>query len=158
MNAAPKFMAFALAVVMALSTADAWAAKKKRMKRPPAPEIARDYGGTPIIMKGCCPTYGIPDIMREERPHAAPPARVERPVTRPRGSSTYVPPSVPSPSAPNSPPPAVLLQVPSPAVYSPPATNSFGDRVRNCIHSAPLNTGIGNNPADRSVYIRQCAN
>ena len=158
MNAASKFMVFALTAVMALGTADASAAKKKRMKRPPAPEIARDIDGTPIIMKGYRPTYGIPDIMREERPRASSPARAERPVMWPRSNSSYVPPPVPSPNAPNSPPPAVLLQVPPPAVYSPAAASSFGDRVRNCIHSAPLNAGVGNNPADRSVYIGQCAN
>ena len=104
--------------------------------------------------------------MREERPsrrRAEPPAqvtppRVERPIRVPRGSSTYIMPPVPSPNEPTSPPPAVLLRVPPPSNYPPPAANSFGDRVINCIHSAPLNTGIGNNPANAQAYIRQCAN
>ena len=46
----------------------------------------------------------------------------------------------------------------SPGVYKPPPINSFGDRVTNCIHSFPLNAGIGNNPRDQQAYIRQCAN
>ena len=40
----------------------------------------------------------------------------------------------------------------------PPPVNSFSDRVINCNHSFPLNAGIGNNPTDRSSYVRQCAN
>jgi hypothetical protein len=42
--------------------------------------------------------------------------------------------------------------------YKPPPINTFGDRVTNCIHSCPLNAGIGNNPRDQQSYIRQCAN
>jgi hypothetical protein len=76
---------------------------------------------------------------------------------RPRGSSTHIPPPVPSPGAANAPPPPSAL-APGPGVYQPPRATSFGDRVTNCIHSAPLNAGIGNNPADRQAYIRQCAN
>jgi hypothetical protein len=37
-------------------------------------------------------------------------------------------------------------------------TSTFGDRVTNCIHSAPLNAGVGNNPADTQAYVRHCAN
>ena len=43
-------------------------------------------------------------------------------------------------------------------VYKPPPINSFSDRVTGCNHSFPLNAGIGNNPTDRSAYVRQCAN
>jgi len=64
---------------------------------------------------------------------------------------------VPSPNSPNSPPAPGALQQ-GPGVYQPPPVNSFSDRVRNCIHAAPLNAGIGNNPADRQMYIGQCAN
>jgi hypothetical protein len=64
---------------------------------------------------------------------------------RPRGSSTYIPPS-----------PSVLA--PGPGVYQPPRRDTFGDRVTNCIHAAPLASGIGNNPADRQAFVRQCAN
>jgi len=45
-----------------------------------------------------------------------------------------------------------------PGVYNPPPINTYSDRVRNCIHSYPLNAGIGNNPTDQSSYIRQCSN
>jgi hypothetical protein len=154
-----KTVAIAVALLLALGTADAWAAKKKRIKGTPAPPstILRDAGGAPIIMKGY-PTFGIPDIMREERPRARPSTRAEQPMARPRSNSSYVPPPVPSPSAPNSPPPAVLLQMPPPSSYPPPAANSLGDRVINCIHAAPLNAGVGSNPGNSQMYIRQCAN
>ncbi|MBM3528904.1 MAG: hypothetical protein FJX62_12505 [Alphaproteobacteria bacterium] len=96
------------------------------------------------------PASGAEQPIRSDTPR-----RAERP--RPRGSSTYIPPPVPSPSAANSPPPPSAL-APGPGVYQPPRLNTFGDRVTNCIHSAPLNAGIGNNPADRQAYVRQCAN
>jgi hypothetical protein len=153
-----RLAVFALTVAFALASADAWAAKKKRAKPAPvaAPSVTYDDRGTPIIMQGYRSDYGIPDIMREEK--GVPPRRADRPAGRPRGSSTLIPPPVPSPNAANSPPSPVLLQHPPPAVYPPPARNSFGDRVINCIHSAPLNTGVGNNPANPQAYIRQCAN
>jgi hypothetical protein len=73
------------------------------------------------------------------------------PKARPRGSS-YIPPT----ALPRTEP--VAVAPPSPGVYTPPPINSFSDRVINCNHSFPLNAGIGNNPADRSAYVRQCAN
>jgi hypothetical protein len=72
---------------------------------------------------------------------------------RRRGSSTYIPPPNPSPNT----PPATVVQ-PRPGVYTPPRIDSYSDRVTNCIHSYPLNAGIGNNPTDRGAYVRQCAN
>ena len=42
--------------------------------------------------------------------------------------------------------------------YKPPPINTFSDRVRNAIHSYPLEKGIGNNPTDQQMYIRQRAN
>ena len=166
-----KILTVVLVAVLALAMLDAAEARsnKPRVKRTPiaVPTVLRDHDGTPIITKNRHPTYGIADIMQVEkqRParaaplaHVVPPAHVARPVTVPRGSSTYVPSPVPSPNSPSSPPPAVLLQPPLPAVYPPPAANSFNDRVINCIHSAPLNTGVGNNPANSQANIRQCAN
>ena len=70
---------------------------------------------------------------------------------RPRGSSY-----IPSTTLPRTVAPTVGQ--PSPGVYRPPPINSFSDRVNNCNHSFPLNAGIGNNPTDRSAYVRQCAN
>lgn len=77
-----------------------------------------------------------------------PPKRAAKPV--PRGSG-YVPNMTLPRSEPVRVPPTV-------DVYRPPPINSFSDRVRDCIHSYPLNAGIGNNPTDQSAYIRQCAN
>jgi hypothetical protein len=53
-----------------------------------------------------------------------------------------------------SPPP--LTQ--PPGVYRPPPINSFGDRVIDAIHAYPLEKGLGNNPADQQMFIRQRAN
>jgi hypothetical protein len=102
------------------------------------------------------------DIMVEEggRPLKRAPKAVEPPAgevkkvpkrrTYPRGSS-YVPPA-------NLPRTEAIITSPPPGVYKPPPINTYSDRVRNCIHSYPLNAGIGNNPTDQSAYIRQCAN
>jgi hypothetical protein len=91
-----------------------------------------------------------------KRPAASeepPKQRAERPRTIPRGSSTYIGPPVPAPS--------VLAEVapqPSIGVYERPAINSLSDRVTNCIHSFPLNVGLGNNPTNRDLCVRSCAN
>src|SRR5262245_9364432 len=82
-------------VLGALDRADAAKRKKPRAKRPPAPAVTYDRDGTPIIMQGYRvprPDMGIPSIMRDE-----PGTRPSRPIAVPRGSSTYVPPPVPSP-------------------------------------------------------------
>jgi hypothetical protein len=138
-----------LAIAVTLTAADdAFArTKKPRHRLHAAPSITRDYDGTPVIMRGL-------ERPKKPAPEKAPAERSERPVRIPRGSSTYIPPPVPSPSG--GPPPAVLLQ-PAPAPYQPPPIKSFGDRVTDCIHSYPLNKGIGNNPTDQQMYIRQCA-
>jgi hypothetical protein len=74
---------------------------------------------------------------------------------RPRGSSTYIPPPIPSPNA--GPPAAAALQ-PGPGVYQPPRIDSFGDRATRAIHAYPLERGLGNNPVDQQMFIRQRAN
>ena len=160
-----KVLSLTLGLVVAVGALDATAAatKKRSIKPAKATHVIRDYDGTPI--KAHHPTYGIPDIMIEERgrtraapaPRVAPRLNADRPMMRPRGSSTYIPPPVPSPDSPNSPPSPVLLQPPPPPVV-PPRINTFQDRVINCIHSAPLNAGVGNNPANTQAYIGQCAN
>ena len=68
----------------------------------------------------------------------------------PRGSSY-----IPDTTLPRTEP---VLPPSSTSVYKPPPINSFSDRVTGCNHSFPLNAGIGNNPTDRSAYVRQCAN
>jgi hypothetical protein len=146
-----KFLALAIAGVVALSAADGALARNEKSRAEPeaAPTVLRDYDGTPIIMQGLEPRkkQRVPE-------EPAPSERVERQRKVPRGSGGYIPPPVPSPSG--GPPPAVLLQ-PAPQPYRPPPIKSFGDRVTDCIHSYPLNRGIGNNPTDQQMYIRQCA-
>ena len=57
----------------------------------------------------------------------------------------------------NSPPAAALTQ-PPPAPYQPPPITTFSDRVNNAIQAYPLQKGIGNNPTDQQVFIRQRLN
>jgi hypothetical protein len=146
-----KIVTVSVAVALAAIWADAAAAKKKH--KPQHPEdslITRDYDGTPIIMQGYHPRRVTPEEMAPER-------RTERPVHIPRGSSTYIPPPVPSPYSPNSPPAAALTQ-PTVQPYNPPPITTFSDRVTNAIHAYPLEKGIGNNPTDQQQFIRQRAN
>jgi hypothetical protein len=90
------------------------------------------------------------DIMVEE---GGKPLKKEKAPAKshPRGSSY-----IPSTTLPHAVPPTVGQ--PSPGVYTPPPIESFSDRVTRCNHSFPLNAGIGNNPTERSAYVRQCAN
>lgn len=137
-----KIPAIALAAIFMLGVFDATLAREKKPRVEPAAESAIEWD-----------INGVPIIMRDEEPPKR--QRAERPRAVPRGSGGTIPPPVPSPYA--GPPAPVLLQ-PPPTPYMPPPINTFGDRVINCIHSYPLNAGIGNNPTDRQAYIRQCAN
>jgi hypothetical protein len=163
MRMLPKLLAFAVIAAVAGGAADA--AKKKRVKR--APAVATDYDGTPIIMRGMKTGYPY-SIMKDEpgtrsRPAVEPKSGETktgetkvRPIRR-IGSSTYVPPPVPSPMA-GGPSPQEILRGAPRLNPTPSVNNSFNDRVVRCNHSFPLNAGIGNNPSDRSAYVRQCAN
>lgn len=157
-----NILAFAIAAALACGTfGDAVAARKKpRPKRVEAPLVQHDYDGTPIIMKGYRPP-GTISLMKDEpgtgRTSDRPGKKADGRRAYPRGSGgPYVPPAIPSPSSAGLPAPALLQPAPQP--YTPPPINSFGDRVINCIHSYPLNAGIGNNPTGQQQYIRQCAN
>ncbi len=97
--------------------------------------LAVDSSGTPIIMQG----------YRADKGRVIP--RVASPVVVP-------PPHTGLPDL----PPRQLRQGPPPPTYVPPPQPSFSDKVTNCIHSYPLNAGIGNNPTDRNAYIGQCVN
>jgi hypothetical protein len=146
-----KIVAIAVTAILAVAALDPALARHKKARPKPqaAPDIVRDYDGTPIIMEG---------LKRPKRPAwemDEAKERAEHPYPRPRGSSTYIPPPVPSPSA--GPPPPALLQ-PAPALPQPPPITTFSDRVTRCIHSFPLNAGIGNNPTNLDAYVRQCAN
>src|SRR4029079_19800711 len=83
-----------------------------------------------------------------------PKRQAQRPVKIPRGSSTYIPPSVPSPYSANSPPAPALTQ-PTVQPYNPPPITTFSDRVNSAIQAYPLERGIGNNPLDQQQFIRQ---
>ena len=97
-------------------------------------------------------TYGVPDIMVDEPGKSVKKSKKGAgPKARPR-SSSYVP----SMTLPRSEPARVAPA--SPGVYTPPPITSFGDRARDAIHSYPLQKGIGNNPTDMQMYIRQNAN
>lgn len=102
-------------------------------------DIMVEEGGKPLKKRDSRPV----------EPETAPKKRVE-PTQRPRGSG-YVPPT-------GLPRTEAIVTPQPPSVYVPPPVNSFSDRVTNCNHSFPLNAGIGNNPTDRSAYVRQCAN
>jgi hypothetical protein len=164
-----KLSLIALAAVFvagSFDTADAARKKQRTVRERPAAseqeqrkrDFNRDLGiqydadGTPIIMQG----FGSRSKkVRTTVPEADPNLRADRP--RPRGSSgAYIPPVNPSPLA--GPTPQEILNRPTVQPYKPPPINTFSDRVTNCIHSYPLNAGVGNNPRDQQSYIRQCAN
>jgi hypothetical protein len=154
-----RLLTILLVAVLAIATFDAAAARNRKPAKKEAPSIVRDLDGTPIIMRG----YRAPrmrnnnagDVIEKETQ----PGRAQLPRTVRRGSSSFVgiPPVNPSPNSPNSPPAAALIK-PAPAPYRPPSITTYGDRVTNCIHSFPLNAGIGNNPTNQQSYVRQCAN
>jgi len=134
-----KSFGLAVAAVLALGALDAASAQR----RPDYQGIMVEEGQPARSKK-----KGIEKPNRVEKPK-----RVEQARPRPRGSSTYIPPPNPSPDT-----GPARVAPPSPGVYMPPPVNSFGDRVTNCIHSYPLNAGVGNNPTNQQAYIRQCAN
>jgi hypothetical protein len=156
-----KVLTLALAAVLVVGTLDAAAARHRRHSVRSTSHVVRSdpestfwrgmvpmENGTPVIMKG----YHPPKLGSGE-PHR----RAADTIEIPRGSSTYIPPPVPSPYSSNSPPAAALTRLP-PAPYQPPHIETFGDRVTNAIHDYPLQKGIGNNPTDQQMFIRQRAN
>lgn len=148
-------LAAAVALSFSLGIAAATAATKHKTKRAPVRHqqttmVPVDENGTPIIMQGYHPPKRT---LREARPSK----RAERRALIPYGSSTYIPPPVPAPNSPNSPPAAYLTRPPPPA-YQPPPITTFSDRVGNAIHAYPLERGLGNNPLDQQMFIRQRAN
>jgi hypothetical protein len=104
--------------------------------------IQRDSNGVPIIMKGFRSDRG--------KMNRAAAARSGTPATRsariPRGSST----AIARPAA------TTTGQAVQP--YNPPRITTPGDRATSAIHSYPLNKGLGNNPTDQQMYIRQNSN
>ena len=155
-----KVLTLALAAVLAMATIDAAAARHKKPTRSSHTRSSSESvssrtlvpveNGVPVIMQGYHPGRQIPETAR-------PSERADRAVRIPRGSSTYIPPPNPSPYSANSPPTAVLTQ-PAPAPYQPPPITTFSDRVNSAIQAYPLQNGIGNNPTDRQMFIRQRIN
>src|SRR6185437_10617556 len=153
-----KVLILGLAAVVAAAWCDAAVAKHKKHRADhsgwsgPSGDlgIKRDYDGTPIIMQGYRRSRPAP---AEEQ--AAPQQRADRPpVHIPRGSSTYIPPPVPSPYSTNSPPARALTQ-PVVQPYNPPPITTYSDRVNSAIQAYPLQNGIGNNSTDQQQFIRQ---
>ena len=168
MQASIKILTLAVAALMALATLDSASARKKKaranpqatasenwLRHVPGQLVPVDRDGTPIIMQG----YRSPSMMRRDKGPKElqePMQRADRPIQIPRGSSTYIPPPNPSPYS-SSNPPAALTQ-PAPAPYQPAPITTFSDKVNNAIHAYPLERGIGNNPTDQQMFIRQRVN
>ena len=164
MQTRSKILTVLLAALLAMVAIDAAAAASHKKRHhgtayQPSPArshpaddlgIQKDEDGTPIIMQGYRPRKLTPE-------DAAPAQRAERPARIPRGSSTYIPPPVPSPYSPNSPPARALTQ-PAVQPYNPPPITTFSDKVTGAIHDYPLQKGIGNNPVDQQQFIRQRLN
>ncbi|MBX9844051.1 MAG: hypothetical protein K2Z80_19815 [Xanthobacteraceae bacterium] len=136
----------ALAALLILTYSDAGLARSKKSSAVEEPGVQVDSYGVPVIMKG----YRT-DSRKANR---AGPERSGKQASRPvpRGSSTYIPPPMPSRST------VGAASGPVVQPYNPPPITTFGDRVNNAIQSYPLNKGLGNNPTDMQMYIRQNSN
>ena len=145
----------AFAALLILAHADASLARSKKAGSSGDLGIEQDSNGVPIIMKGYRSDRVITNRADTERSRIQDPRKqAAKPVRIPRGSSTYIPPPVPSPSASRVGVTAGATVQP----YNPPPITTYGDRVNNAIHSYPLNKGLGNNPIDQQMYIRQNSN
>jgi hypothetical protein len=140
----------ALAAALILAHADAGLARSKKTGGSGDLGIQTDANGVPIIMKGFRSDRVNANRAGKDRPGK----QASKPVRIPRGSSTYIPPPVPSPSASR----AGVTTGQAVQPYNPPPITTFGDRVNNAIQSYPLNKGLGNNPTDQQMYIRQNSN
>ena len=127
----------------------AFAKNRKPAAKPATSSTVQDYDGTPIIMKGYQPRR----VTQETQPREPIQKRADQPRQYRRGSSTYITPALRSPSSLNN----TTVSVPSRS-YNPPPITTFSDRVTGAIHSYPLDRGLGNNPIDQQMYIRQRAN
>jgi hypothetical protein len=139
-----RMLAFAIAATATIGVAADLPASERK-PRTPGLGVVYDDHGTPIIMEG----YRSPRRARDAD-RSTPEAKPRRKVRR--GSSTYIPPPVPAPG-----PSGPTLQ-PTPPPVQPRRLDTFCDRVTRCLHSFPLNAGVGHNPTDRDAYVRQCAN
>jgi hypothetical protein len=127
----------------------AFAKNRKPTAKPTTSSTVQDYDGTPIIMKGYQPRRAT----QETQPREGTQKRADQPKYNRRGSSTYVTPPLRSPGSLN---PTAVPTMNQP--YRPAPITTFSDRVTGAIHSYPLDRGLGNNPVDQQMYIRQRAN
>jgi hypothetical protein len=131
----------ALAASLMLIYADAALARPKKSGGGDL-GIQRDSNGVPIIMKGFRSDRG-----KANRAGAARSGKLATRSARiPRGSSSPVLPRAGTTTG----------QAVQP--YNPPRITTPGDRTTNSIHSYPLQKGLGNNPTDQQMYIRQNSN
>ena len=145
-----KLLIAALAAALMLAHADGALARSKKSSPGDDLGIQTDAYGVPVIMKG----YRSDRVNTNRAGTERSGKQASRPVRIPRGSSTYIPPPVPSPYG------STVGVTTGQAVqpYNPPPITTFGDRVNNAIQSYPLNKGLGNNPTDQQMYIRQNSN
>ena len=147
-----KLLTAALAALLILAHSDAVQAQSKKTGRSNDLGLQLDSTGTPIIMKGYrSDRAGTTRADTERSKEQAGKKQASKPVRIPRGSSTYIPPPVPSPTGSR----AATTTGQAVQPYNPPPITTYGDRVNNAIHSYPLNKGLGNNPTDMQMYIRQ---
>ena len=130
-----RLIVIVLAATAVVVSSSADARHRKTTHQTTSTGLPVDASGTPIIMKGYEADQG--------RVHG----RVAAPVVVPPPSTGL-----------RDFPPRQLLQGTPPPVYAAPSQPSMSDKVTSCIHSYPLNAGIGNNPSDRNAYIGQCVN
>jgi hypothetical protein len=132
----------ALAASLTFLHADAALARSKKTGSSGDHGIQRDANGVPIIMKGFRSDRG-----KANRASAGRSGKLATRSARiPRGSSTSVLPRVGTTTG----------QAVQP--YNPPRITTPGDRATSAIHSYPLQKGLGNNPTDQQMYIRQHSN
>ena len=130
-----RLIVIALVATAAAAATSADARHRRTVHHTTATGLPVDSSGTPIIMEGYQADQG--------RLHG----RVAAPVVVPPAHTGL--PDLPA---------RQLLKTSPPPIYAAPSQPSLSDKVTNCIHSYPLNAGIGNNPADRNAYIGQCVN
>jgi hypothetical protein len=130
-----RLIVVTLAAVAVVASTSADARHRRTVQHTTSTGLPVDSSGTPIIMKGYEADQG--------RVHG----RAAAPVVVPPAHTGL--PNLPA---------RQLLQPPPPPVAAAPSPPSMSDKVSNCIHSYPLNAGVGNNPAERNAYIGQCVN
>jgi hypothetical protein len=141
-----KLLTPALAALLILAHSDPGLARSKKIGSSGDASvrgIQRDGSGTPIIMKGFRTNRA--DTKRAGAVRSGKQAYY-RSVRIPRGSSATIPSRVG----------ATTGQAVQP--YNPPRITTYSDRVTNSIHSYPLQKGVGNNPTDQQMFIRQNSN